>query len=136
MAKWSEGYVRVPKVLLLSPGITANVLKTLVAVMAYAYAGKVYCWPSHRALAQVTGFSRRTVVSHIAILVKQGFLEKKVRPGHTDVYTIVLKKFSPDLRKSVVEALPHLHPLLKRKTSNREWQVLIKHDKILRRSGR
>jgi len=91
------------------------------------------CWPSHATLSQVTGFTRRTIIRHLARLEKQGFIEVVVRRGHTTLYTIVPKKFSPNLRKSMALAMPRLHPLLKRKTTNKEWDILIKHDKILGR---
>lgn len=107
-----------------------------MAIMGFAYGGKFYCWPSHNAISRVTGFSRQTTVKHVAILAEQGFIEVTRRPGHSDLYTLVLKKFSPDFQKSVQRAMGTLHPMLKRRTTNREWLTLIRNDRELRRMGR
>ena len=108
-------------------GLSGNVLKTLLVLMGFCYGSRFECWPSHDTLAKATGFSRRTIITHLFILRAQGFISWKWGDkGRANHYIMLLKAQDPDIQRSFRKLLPTLHPMLRKKTPGWKWLELAR----------
>ena len=55
------------------------------------------CWPSVRLLAEDVGITPRNIQKHIATLEELGVLVKDLRPGTTNMFTLVVPAQTPDV---------------------------------------
>jgi hypothetical protein len=63
----------------------------LVAAAMATYADKEgHCWPSDRALAEITGLAERSHPAARLRLIKENLLERDERPGRTNLYRVPL----------------------------------------------
>lgn len=113
--------------------VPGHLRTTLIAVATFADERGV-CWPSYRALAQLTGRCRRTVMRHIKEL--QSFVHKRLRfragdrsPGQplnrSNLYCVHIPNVAPrSARQAVSESSPTPPPVVRAPTRTQTNSVI------------
>ncbi len=83
------GWVKVPKKICYTKNLFSNgTTRHLYLQLLFHADHKGYCFPSIETLQEITGYGRKTIIKHLKILEKEGFIEVKRKNGKVNYYRL------------------------------------------------
>lgn len=87
------GFTKIPNGLWLDSRLSPGGRLVWAALKAFAFGNKSSCFPSVASIAEISGFSDRTVQKHLTRLQELGILRVRFRMRKSSTYTLVQEGF-------------------------------------------
>ena len=82
-------YTKIPTETLYAKDIDRTDKLVYMALHTFCYGKKNTCFPSTEVVGKMLGLTRRSISTSITNLVKQGYIERTIRHGQSNIYKMV-----------------------------------------------